>query len=214
MSAGGDATTSPVAALSGLPPKSRRVRNTATDRGDRALAAAVALAAAGDEDAFTTVYRQVQPGLLRYLRVLVGSDAEDVASETWAHVCRDLHTFRGDGDGFRGWVATIGRHRALDHLRASGRRPVDPVAQERFLPLAGPADTEGAAVESISTAAALAMIRSLPQEQAEAVMLRAVLGLDAGSAGRVLGKRPGAVRTSAYRGLKALATLLTEDDPR
>jgi RNA polymerase sigma-70 factor (ECF subfamily) len=31
------------------------------------------------------------------------------------------------------------------------------------------------------------------------------MGLDAKSAGRVLGKRPGAVRTAAYRGLQALA---------
>src|SRR5690242_4950748 len=33
----------------------------------------------GDEDAFRIIYRAVQPGLLRYLTVLVGSeDAEDV----------------------------------------------------------------------------------------------------------------------------------------
>jgi len=37
------------------------------------------------------------------------------------------------------------------------------------------------------------------------VMLRVVLGLDAKAAGRVLGKRPGAVRTAAYRGLQRLA---------
>jgi RNA polymerase sigma-70 factor (ECF subfamily) len=36
-------------------------------------------------------------------------------------------------------------------------------------------------------------------------MLRAVVGLDANAAGRVLGKRAGAVRTAAYRGLRRLA---------
>ncbi|HTX28443.1 MAG TPA: sigma factor-like helix-turn-helix DNA-binding protein, partial [Streptosporangiaceae bacterium] len=44
--------------------------------------------------------------------------------------------------------------------------------------------------------------------QAEAVLLRAVLGLDAATAAKVLGKRPGAVRTAAYRGLHTLATRL------
>ncbi len=45
----------------------------------------------------------------------------------------------------------------------------------------------------------------MPPDQAEAVLLRAVLGLDARTAGQVLGKRPGAVRTAAHRGLRTLA---------
>ncbi len=69
------------------------------------------------------LYRDVQPRVLRYLQAIVGTDAEDVASETWLQVARDLPGFRGDGDGFRGWVATVARHRATDHLRRAGRRP-------------------------------------------------------------------------------------------
>lgn len=51
----------------------------------------------------------------------------------------------------------------------------------------------------------MAMIRSLPREQAEAVMLRSVMGFDAKTAAAILGKRPGAVRTAAQRGLATLA---------
>src|SRR5262245_26472269 len=88
------------------------------------ISGAVLGAQNGDEEAFRLIYRTVQPGLLRYLRGLVGEDAEDVASETWSQIARDLRSFRGDGDGFRGWAATIARHRALDHLRQQRRRPV------------------------------------------------------------------------------------------
>jgi RNA polymerase sigma-70 factor (ECF subfamily) len=42
------------------------------------------------------------------------------------------------------------------------------------------------------------------------VLLRTVIGLDAKSAGAVLGKSAGAVRTSAYRGLKSLAAMLEQ----
>lgn len=52
------------------------------------------------------------------------------------------------------------------------------------------------------------MIARLPRDQAEAVLLRVVVGLDAKAAARVLGKRPGAVRTAAYRGLRKLAEQL------
>src|SRR5690349_8171490 len=88
----------------------------------------------GDEDAFRELYRAIHPGLLRYLTVLVGAtDAEDVAAETWAQAIRDLARFRGGADGFRGWVTTIGRHRALDLLRSNGRRPVVDVPPEELL---------------------------------------------------------------------------------
>ncbi len=185
----------------------------ADDSDDAALARAVQAAQHGDEAGFSFLYRVIQPGLLRYLTALVGGDAEDVASETWAQVCRDLAGFRGDGDGFRGWVSTIGRHRALDHLRARKRRGTDPVPVDTLIGKAAVESTAGAAFEAVGTRAALALIRSLPREQAEAVLLRVVVGLDAKSAARVLGKRPGAVRTSAYRGVRRLAARLDDDDP-
>lgn len=162
----------------------------------------------GDEHAFRDLYRAVHPGLLRYLRVLVGDqDADDVASETWLQLVRDLGSFRGDDQAFRAWSARIGRNRALDHLRHHQRRPAVPAPAEE-LDRPGGADPADVAETTISTDAALALIASLPPDQAEAVMLRAVLGLDAVAAGKVLGKRAGAVRTAAHRGLKKLAELL------
>jgi RNA polymerase sigma-70 factor, ECF subfamily len=169
---------------------------------------AIALMCQGDGDAFRVVYRAVHAPLLRYLEVLVGpNDAEDVASETWGQACRDLDRFTGDADGFRGWITTIGRHRALDLLRLRSRRVradqdltgVDPV---------DPGDTESAMLEGFTTGAALEAIRSLPRDQAEAVMLRVVMGLDAKTAAAILGKRPGAVRSAAHRGLGTLARRL------
>jgi len=177
------------------------------------LDAAVSAAQSGDEEAFRRVYRAQQPALLRYLRVLVGDDAEDVASEAWLQIARDLGGFAGDWDGFRGWTATVARHRAMDSLRAQRRRPQISAPVEHFLDLVAPEQTADQALDLVATDAAVALIASLPRDQAEAVMLRAVLGLDAKSAGKVLGKRAGAVRTAAYRGLRRLAQQLEPDDP-
>ncbi len=175
------------------------------------LAAAVVRAQRGDPEAFRALYRDAQPRLLRYLHALVGDDAEDVASETWLQVTRDLAGFAGDYDGFRGWIATIARHRAMDHLRRHARRPpAIPVPAEYLADRAAGDDTAEGAMETVSTGAALALIATLPADQAEAVLLRTVLGLDARSAAAVLGKRPGAVRTAAYRGLRTLAKHLEQ----
>ncbi|MEU6652497.1 RNA polymerase sigma factor [Streptomyces sp. NPDC046900] len=175
---------------------------------DGELGAAVARAQDGDEAAFAVAYRIVQPGLLGYLRGLVGDEAEDVASDAWLEIARDLGRFKGDGAGFRGWTATIARHRALDHLRRQRVRPRPGAIEQDVLDLPGPHSTHDQALESLSTERALELLRGLPRDQAEAVLLRVVVGLDGTAAARVLGKRPGAVRTAAHRGLKRLARQL------
>jgi RNA polymerase sigma-70 factor (ECF subfamily) len=172
------------------------------------LIAAVLAAQDGDQEAFRTVYHQINPGLMRYLYHLVGTDAEDVASETWLQTTRDLGRFAGNEVDFRAWVTTIARNRATDHLRAKRRRPTLPMEEDGLVDYADPQDTAGAALQSVSTDAAVALIAALPHDQAEAVWLRVVMGLDAKSAAAVLGKRSGAVRTAAYRGLRRLAQQL------
>jgi len=179
--------------------------------GDAQVSAALRLAQQGDEPAFRVLYRDVQPRLLRYLRVLVAGDAEDVASETWLQIARDLATFRGEIDDFRGWAATIARHRALDHLRRQRRRPPVGAPVEHLADLPADHDTAEAALEALDTDTALALIAGLPPDQAEAIYLRVVLGLDARSAGQLLGKSAGAVRVAVHRGLNRLAERL--DDP-
>ncbi|WP_030894744.1 RNA polymerase sigma factor, partial [Streptomyces sp. NRRL S-474] len=98
-------------------------------------------------------------------------------------------------------------------------RPRSSALEQDLLDLPGPQSTHDQALEAISTERALELVRGLPRDQAEAVLLRVVVGLDGPAAARVLGKRPGAVRTAAYRGLKRLAGRLgaegvTEEAPR
>lgn len=169
------------------------------------LSTCVRAAQEGDEDAFRAIYRDLNPRLLRYLRALVAEEAEDVASEAWLQIVRDLPSFKGQYDGFRGWATTIARNRALDHVRRRQRRPQAETSLDELTGLAAEHDTELSAIDGLGTERALNLILRLPRDQAEAVLLRVVMGLDAKTAGHVLGKRAGAVRTAAYRGLKRLA---------
>lgn len=181
-----------------------------TETYDAELGEAVARAQAGDEAAFTAAYRRVHPPLLGYLRGLVGDDAEDVASEAWLTIARDLRRFRGDGAGFRAWTASIARNRAFDHLRRLKSRPQSTLLEQDLSELPATQDTVGEVFETLSTRHALALIAALPRQQAEAVLLQTVIGLDGPAAARVLGKRPGAVRSATHRGLKRLAKHLEQ----
>jgi RNA polymerase sigma-70 factor (ECF subfamily) len=164
----------------------------------------LASAQAGDEAAFAAIFRDVQPALVRYLRV-IASEPEDVASDTWLQVLAGLGRFRGGEQEFRAWLFTIARHRAVDAGRSRGRRPAAPLdmtelAQELTTP-----DAADQAIEAMSTQAALELIASLPPDQAEIIMLRVVAGLDTGDVARIVDKKPGAVRVAAHRGLRRLA---------
>ena len=177
---------------------------------DADFAATLAAAQTGDEQAFVVLFRSVQPLLLRYLRTVAGSAAEDVASDAWVGVVRNLHAFRGDEQGWRAWVFTIARSRLRDEQRRLGRRPV-PVDTEMLLAVRPDgADVHGAVEEILTTETALELVARLPREQAEMVLLRHVVGLDVEHTARVVGKKAGAVRVAVHRALRKLAALLEE----
>jgi RNA polymerase sigma-70 factor (ECF subfamily) len=174
--------------------------------GDDELAEVLAAAIAGDEAGFAILWRTLQPAVLRYLRVVVGEAAEDVASETWLQAARDIHRFDGDPSAFRGWLFRIARHRAIDDRRRVTRRPEEPAGSFDDQGLEA-RDTASEVLERSDTAWALDLVAALPRDQAEAVMLRVVAGLDVAGAAQVLGKRPGAVRVATMRGLRKLAAM-------
>jgi len=161
----------------------------------------------GDETAFACLFRDVQPALLRYLHVIT-PEAEDVAGETWLQVVKGLPGFRGGEEAFRAWLFTIARHRAVDAGRSRSRRsdvPLAVTAEVTGQPMAP--DAAELALEAISTRSVVALIRTLPRDHAEIIMLRVVAGLEAADVARIVGKTPGAVRVTAHRALRRLAEL-------
>jgi RNA polymerase sigma-70 factor, ECF subfamily len=172
------------------------------------FAATLAAAAEGDEAAFVTLWREVHPPLRRYLAILVPGWGDDLASETWLDVIRGLSRFHGAERDFRAWVFTIARHRALDHLRRETRRPATLVPTEYLADVPATDDPAATVLESAATAAALALLRELPPDQADVISLRVIAGLDVAQVAALTGKRPGTIRVLAHRGMRRLAAQL------
>lgn len=161
----------------------------------------------GDEPALAVLWRELQPALLKYLRAVDPGTAEDIASDTWLEVTRRLEAFSGDERDFRGWLFTIARHRLIDARRRAARRRTAPVA---WLPERPGLDDPAADVlAGLSTAESVRLVSELPREQAEAVLLRVMAGLDTEQVARIMGKQPGNVRVLSHRGLRSLARRLT-----
>jgi len=156
----------------------------------------------GDHDALAHLWRSLNPPLLRYLRGRVGAGGDDLAAQTWLDAARGLHHFDGDEAAFRRWLFTIARRRLIDDLRRRGRRAEDLVAavpdgdgHDRF------------AEEHDALARALSLVRLLPPDQADAVLLRVVGDLDVGQVADIMGRSHGSVRVLVHRGLRRLQKL-------
>jgi len=170
-------------------------------------------ARAGDREALAALWRSHQHLLLRYFRGRGSTQAEDLASQVWIDVAASLHRFSGDGDAFRRWLFTIARRRQIDAARRSVRRP------EQLDADAGKDRPDASSARSIDEVGALdralALVRRLPPDMAEAVLLRVVADLAVDEVARIMGRREGHVRVLVHRGLRKLADELavTEESP-
>jgi RNA polymerase sigma-70 factor, ECF subfamily len=172
--------------------------------------AALAAAQNGSDAAFTRLWLDANPALMRYLRVIAPEVAEDVASDTWVQVVRGLRRFRGDEAAWRAWLFTTARRRVIDASRRRSRRREEPLDEVSAAALPVTADAADEAMERLGTQSAITLLDRLPRLQAEVVLLRVVAGLDTEAVARLLGRSPGAVRVAGHRGLRRLAEILTQ----
>jgi RNA polymerase sigma-70 factor (ECF subfamily) len=159
----------------------------------------------GAEWAIGALYRELQPSLERYFRAQAPTEVEDLASEVWLDAAAALGRFEGDEAAFRRWLFTIARRRLIDHRRREVRRRAVQGPLEECAPPDGVDDPEAQAVAASETDAAIALIASLPTDQAEVVLLRVIAGLDVADVAAIVGKKPGTVRVLQHRALTRLS---------
>ncbi|MBI5087487.1 MAG: sigma-70 family RNA polymerase sigma factor [Actinobacteria bacterium] len=171
-------------------------------------------ARAGDRDAMGKLWSRHQHLLLRFLRGVGSTSPDDVGSTVWIDVARGLHRFEGDLDDFRRWLFTIARRRSIDELRRQTRRPESPVADLDAAPSGADAADEFERSQGLERA--IALVRTLPADQAEIVLLRIVADLDVAQVAAIVGKTEGNVRVIVHRALRRLAIALdvTDAEPR
>jgi len=172
-----------------------------------------ALAAAGDSDAFTELFRRHYPAIhaFAYRLALCPGAADDIAQDTFVHAARALATFRRDAS-FKNWLYAIAANLARDLHRSRSRRQ----AREQQLALLAPdprhAHRDHAATDSAHAAVRDALVR-LSSEQREAVALVYFENLSHAEAARVLGCAESTVSWRVFRAKSRLKKLLRDVAP-
>jgi RNA polymerase sigma factor (sigma-70 family) len=157
----------------------------------------------GSEAAWQEIYDDLSPAILGYLRANRSPDPEDVLSEVFLQVARDIPRFDGDQGGFRSWVFTIAHHRLIDARRHFARRPVElspdpPETADRA------DDAADEALAKIGTDEVQRILATLSDDQRAVLLLRVIGDLSVDDVAKAVGKRPGAVKALQRRGLAAV----------
>ena len=164
----------------------------------------------GDRDALTRLYLDCSPRVLGFLRTQGIADHEDIASEVFVSMVRNLGKFSGDEDAFRGWVFTIAQRRLIDERRRRGRRPEEPLEAGELADVLGPAPTvESEALERLRTSGLLEEIEQLTPDQRSVLYLRAVADLSVPDIARALDKPETAVKALLRRAAATLNRRMT-----
>jgi RNA polymerase sigma-70 factor, ECF subfamily len=173
-------------------------------------------ARAGDSSALGQLYDTYRDRVARFATGRLGNaeKAEDVTSETFEAVCRNLGSYRA-GTDFEAWLFTIAHRRVADHFRRRFRRrevELDEAVHAAHrgardaLPAPLPAvdGPEEAVLAAEQRAEVAGAFRRLRPDQQEVLSLRVLGGLSAAQVGEVLGKSEGAVRVAQHRALRSL----------
>ncbi len=175
---------------------------------DDALVAGLAIE---DPDAATAFVRRFQAKVFG-MAVSVTHDpvlAQDVAQEAFLRAWRSAATFDSMRGSVSAWLLTITRNAAIDAVRARRSVPADGDALDRLLQATiGSGVMEDAtgesAIASVEADRAMARIRSLPPDQARAVVLAVFGGCTANEVSERDGVPIGTVKTRIRTGLRRL----------
>lgn len=177
-----------------------RVRRHPPALPDEALLAGVA---AGDPALSASFVRRFQRQVYGIALAVTGdpSLAEDVAQQAFERAWRRADAYDPYRASVATWLAAITRNLAIDAVRVTRPRPVDPATL--LASVVAPDETEGRVLASEGADELRAALRTLPVEQARAVVLAGIAGLSASqiasAEGIPLGTAKTRVRTAMHR---------------
>jgi RNA polymerase sigma-70 factor (ECF subfamily) len=172
-----------------------------------AESALIAAARRGDREAISALYEAHVQAIYRYIAYRVDSDAiaEDITSEVFLRMVKNLPAYRDTGAPLGAWLYRVAANLITDHHRQN--RHTSPEAFPEDL-----AQDETDPFGRLAQAAERDLIRqalqTLPPDFQTLLILRFMEGLPNAAVAAAMDKSEGAVRVMQHRALKALAEAL------
>jgi RNA polymerase sigma factor (sigma-70 family) len=168
----------------------------------------------GDEEVTVAFVRRHQRRVYGVALAVVGDPrlAEDVAQQAFVRAWRNAGSYDARRGSVGTWLGTITRNLAIDTTRIRRPQPVDP--DELYLHVtASDESPERSAVASELAAELRAAIRTLPPEQARAVVLSGIAGYSASQVAEAEGIPLGTAKTRIRTAMQRLRATLVHEPP-
>jgi RNA polymerase sigma-70 factor (ECF subfamily) len=167
--------------------------------------------AAGNREAFTTLYARHHLRVFRFARLMTGSTplSEDVVQDVFLSLMRQAHQFDPNRGTLTTYLYSMARYQVRRHLLRQRRLvALDTADAAGTLALQAPADPFGDAARRETTARVRRAILTLPSRYREVVVLCDVQELSYADAAATLGCAIGTVRSRLHRARHLLSSKL------
>jgi len=165
----------------------------------------LALASKGDKDAFGMLYERYTERIFNYVYYRTGNvhDAEDLTARVFQRAMNHIHSYTDRGVPFSAWLYRIAHNLVANWHRDRSRKQEIPLDDLPILPAKGD-HPETTLVRTEQQDALLRLIRRLPSERQNLLILKFVENMSNAEIGQVMGRSEGAIKSLYHRTLLAL----------
>lgn len=157
-----------------------------------------------DPAAFAALFDAFFEKIRRYAYFHTGDEnlADDLASEVFSQALESIDGFTDRGGTIGPWLYGIAKNVVASHFRATAAKRTTPLEEAALVPAVDCPEDD--ALRNLSCEELYEALSTLSEDQRAILLLRFIEGYDVNTVAKIVGKRPGAVRTQQHR---AIATL-------
>ena len=162
-------------------------------------------ASQGDKDAFGELYERYAERIFNYIYYRTGNvhDAEDLTARVFQRAMNHIQNYIDRGVPFSAWLYRIAHNLVANWHRDRSRKQEIPIDDVPILPSRGD-HPETSLVRTEEQDALLRLIRRLPPERQNLLILKFVENLSNAEIGQIMGRSEGAVKSLYHRTLLSL----------
>ena len=173
----------------------------------------LARASQGDRDSFGQLYERYVERIFNYVYYRTGNvhEAEDITARVFQRAMNHIKNYTDRGVPFSAWLYRIAHNLVANWHRDRGRKQEIPLDDLPVLPNKGD-HPESNLVRSQEQEALLKMIRRLPPERQNLLILKFVENMSNAEIGEIMGRSEGAVKSLYHRTLLSLRDQLEDQN--
>ena len=161
--------------------------------------------AASDSEAFGELYNRHVTRIYSYIYYRTGDyqDADDLTARVFQRALQHVANFQDQGVPFSAWLYRIAHNLVANWHRDRSRRPVVPL-EDHVADTGAVTHPEALAVAEEQNRILLVVVRKLPPDRQQLLILKFVERLSNAEIGQIMGRTEGAIKSLYHRTLNSL----------